>query len=404
MATTYVYKAKKNASETVTGKINARSEDEAIDLINQLGFLPVSIVPEAVTEKEQKAASTVKKIKIKELYIFSRQLANLLKSGLPLLRALGIIGKQTSHPYFKTVISTITDEVKNGKSFSASLEMFPHVFSSLFTTMVKAGEESGNLQQMLVNVSLHQKQQDEILTKVRHALAYPMLMGVVGVGTIYFILTFVLPKLSGLFSSLGESLPLPTIILLNVSTILSEGWIWFLIVGCAAVFFFKRWVQSESGRWAMSRFSLKIPLFGELMLKAELGRFTRTLVLLHKGGVSLINALQITIPILKNEVIKAQLIKCNEDLTSGGSFGESIQQFKEIPLMMGHLITVGEESGNLDEVLEDISETYEQEINEMIKVMTTLIEPIMILAIGAVIGLIVFAMLLPIFQIDILSQ
>jgi len=402
--TTYIYKAKKSTAETVTGKISAHSQDEAIDLINQLGFSPVSVVEES----EREGAKSIdvgkpRKIKIKELHVFSRQLANLLKSGVSLLRALGIIEEQTQNPYFKKVISQVAWDIKNGKSFSDSLAVYPHIFSSLFITMVNAGEESGNLYAMLVNISTYQRRQEEILSKVRTALAYPGLMAVMGVASVYFILTFVLPKMTSLFDSIGDAMPLPTVILLNVSEVLSKGGVWIIIGVLGIAYSISRWSQSKKGRVVMSRFLLSLPLFGEVILKTELARFCRTLVLLSKSGVSILKSLQISIPILSNELIKGHLMRCKDDLEGGGSFGESIKNSKEIPSMMGHLIAVGEESGNLEGVLEEIADSYEQETDETIKIMTTLLEPIMILVVGLVIGFIVFAMLLPIFQVDILA-
>jgi len=401
--TTFVYKAKKSTAETVTGHINAQSEEEAIDLINQLGFLPVSVHPERA-EGDKTDLGKKQKVKLRELYFFSRQLANLLKSGITLLRALTIMEAQTHNRYFKKVLNRISYLIKDGKTFSDSLAEFPHIFGSLYITMVNAGEESGNLQEMLVSVSLYQYKQEQILSKVRNALAYPVLMLVVGIGTIYFILSFVMPKMAGLFNSIGESLPLPTKILLSLSSFLSKGGLWILLVAGILGLLAYRMNRSKKGRKSSSRFVLHLPLFGEIILKTQLSQFCRTMELLLRGGVSIIRALQISIPILSNEIIKEHLMQCKTDLTEGGSFGASIRKYPEIPPMMGHLISVGEESGNLTEVLTELAEDYERETNEKIKILTTLLEPIMILTIGLVVGFIVFAMLLPIFQIDVLAR
>lgn len=400
---TFEYVAKKDTAETVKGKISAQNEEEAINLINQLGFLPVSVVPEQ--NKSGANAKPVRtKVKSKELYMFSRQLANLLKSGVSIIKALGILEEQTENKFFRGVIKDIEWNVKNGKAFSECLAEHPKIFSPLYLTLIGAGEESGNLQQMLLNVAAYKKKQDEIMSKVRTALAYPILMALVGAATVYFVLTFVLPKMSGLFENIGDQLPLPTVLLLNLSSMLNQWWYVFVIAVAGLIFGIRQWSQSANGRASLSRIFLNLPLFGEIILKTELSRFCRTLVLLHKGGVSFLRALEISIPILSNELIKADLLVCKEDLTSGGSFGDGIQKSKKIPPIMGHLISVGEESGNMDDVLVEIADTYESETNETIKVMTTLLEPLMILSVGLVVGFIVFAMLLPIFQIDILAQ
>ncbi len=400
--TTYVYRAKKNSAETVSGQILAHTQDEAIDLISQLGLLPVSI--EAKADSAQTQSVRYQKVKTKDICVFSRQLANLLKSGVSILRSLAILEEQTMQPYFKKVISNIAWGIKNGRSFSDCLSEYPLIFSPLYITMINAGEESGNIQEMLISISIYQQRQEEVLSKVRIALAYPILMAVVGVGTIYFILSFVLPKMASLFDNMGSQLPLPTKILLTISSILVKGWAVALIAILLIGLSIKRWAQSAQGRLILSKVFLRLPLFGEIILKSELSRFCRTVVLLMKSGVPIVRSLQIAIPILSNEVIKAQLTKSKNDLTGGGSLGENLRQSSEIPPMMAHMIAIGEESGNLNEVFNEVATTYEQETDEKIKVMTTLFEPMMILVIGLIVGFIVFAMLLPIFQMDVFAK
>ncbi len=401
---TFVYTAKKANAETVMGKVSAKDQDEAIDLISQLGYLPVKIEEESQQKKiKVSLVDKGQKVKAKDIYLFSHQLANLLKSGVSLLKALMILEQQNSNVYFQKVIANIIAGIKNGRAFSDCLSEYPNIFSSLYVTMVHAGEESGNLQELLVNISIHQRNQEELMSKVRTALAYPCLMAVVGFGTVYFILTFALPKMATLFEHMGK-LPLPTMLLIGLSQFLGKTWIYSLIICAGTFFYLKRWIQTAKAKSILSRVSLTLPLFGEVVLKTELARFCRTMNLLLRSGVSIIRSLTITIPILSNEIIKSRLADCKESLTTGGSFGQSLARCPEIPAMMAHLVTVGEESGNLPIVLNEIAENYEHETDEKIKIMTTLLEPLMILVIGAVVGFIVFAMLLPIFQIDILAN
>ncbi|MBF0385636.1 MAG: type II secretion system F family protein [Candidatus Omnitrophica bacterium] len=396
---TFLYKAKKPNAETVSGQIFAHSHEEAIELINQLGLIPVNIVP-----KDDNSSSRFRSkgsVSGKDLYIFSRQLTNLLKSGVSLLRSLSIIEQQTQNLFLKKMIKDICSQIKNGRSLSQSLETFPEVFSPLYVTMIKAGEESGNLREMLENISSFQKSQDEIMSKVKTALTYPLFMAGVGIITVYFILTFVVPRMGALFANLKDALPLPTKMLLMTGQFLSRGWLWVLIFLAVLGLLAYQLGRSVKVRVALSRLLLSLPIFGEVLLKVDLARFCRTMVLLLKGGVPLIKAIKTTIPILVNEVIRKDFKQCEEDLTLGGSFGESIKKSSKIPPMMAHLISIGEESGNLNEVLSEIAQTYEQETSEKIKVMTTLLEPVMILLVGLAVGFIVFALLLPIFQLDI---
>ncbi len=400
---TFQYVAKKDGAKTVKGKINAQSEEQAIDLINQLGFLPVSVEPQTVSRNTARKARA-RRVSQQEVATFSRQLAHLLRSGVSIIKALRILEEQAQHPQFREIIADILWNVKNGSSFSGSLTKFPKVFSPLYITMVAAGEEGGNLPQMLLNVANYLKRQADIRWKVKTALTYPLFMLALGVVTVYFVLTFILPKMRGLFDNIGTRLPWPTAVLLKTSDFLSDYW-WVVMAVLIITFLVaRRWIQSARGGKIISGMLLRLPLFGHIILKAELARFARTLVLMHRGGVSFLRSLEIAIPILSNDVIKKDLAVCMDSLTSGGTFGEGMRQSRDIPAMMGHLISVGEESGHVDEVLDEIADTYEQETDEQIKVMTTLLEPVMILSVGLIIGFIVFAMLLPVFDIDVLHQ
>ena len=399
---TYIYTAKKRNAETVNGKINANSQDEAINIINQLGLLPV-FVTEQETKKNSKKIVIARKVRAKEVYVFSKQLVNLLRAGVSLLKALTIIEEQTANQYFRKVIYYIAQGVRNGKSFSECISEYKNIFPYLYVTMVRAGEESGNLQEMLANVAKHLHRQEEITSKIRMAMAYPVFMAVVGIATICFILTFVLPKMSSLFETMGDALPLVTVILINTSVFLSKWWTWVIIIVLSLFLGFQQWGKTKIGRFASGKAMLKLPFFGELVLKSELARFSQTLLLLIKSGIPIVRALGISIPVLKNDLIKLQLKKCEQEIVAGGSFGETLKGASEIPVMMGHLISIGEESGSLNDVLAEVAETYEQEIDEKIKMTTTLLEPVMILVVGIVVGFIVFAMLLPIFQVDVFA-
>jgi type II secretory pathway component PulF len=398
----YSYKAKKGASETVSGQLSAQSQDEAIELISQMGLLPVSIREEGFKEK---SADQLKphKVKSKEMYLFSRQLANLIKAGIPILQALTILEEQTRHAYFKKVIQRISEGIKEGRTFSDCLSDYPHIFPTLYTAMVHTGEESGNLKEMLFRIAEYQRSQEEILSRVRSAMAYPILMAVLGVATVIFILSFVIPKMKDLFNQMGEALPLPTRLLLNLSQALREGWVVVLVVVVGFVFILRLGLQSTPGRMFFSKLHLGIPYLREFFLRVELGRFTRTLGVLLQSGISLIKAIQIAIPVMNNEWLKRELEKTTDDLRGGLMFAQSLKKIPLIPPLMANLILVGEESGSLAGTLHDIADSYEQETQETMKTTMTLLEPMMILAVGLIVGFIVMAILLPIFQMDILA-
>ncbi|MFA5088360.1 MAG: type II secretion system F family protein [Candidatus Omnitrophota bacterium] len=398
----FLYKAKNQKTETVTGQINADNKDDAIEKINQLGLLPITIETQG-SSSPSAGLTAFRRVSIRELYHFSRQLAGLLKAGISLIRALQIMESQQSNIYFQQIINNICAGVRDGRAFADCLSEHPKVFSSLYTAMVRAGEESGNLQEMLSSLAAYYRKQSEFISKVKAAMAYPIIMMILGAGTVFFILTFVMPRITGLFVHTQAALPLPTVLLLRLSEVLAKGWSWIAIFILATVFFYRRWIRSTAGHLAWSRFQLKLPWVGAFIVKIELALFFRTLELLLKSGIAILRAMSLSIPLINNDLIKADLTKSQDDLSAGGSLGQSIKASKTIPKMLGDIVTVGEESGSVATSLQDIADTYEQETEEFIKIATTLLEPLMILLVGSAVGFIVFAILLPIFQMEMFS-
>ncbi|MFH1360031.1 MAG: type II secretion system F family protein [Candidatus Omnitrophota bacterium] len=400
---TYRYKAKKGATETVAGTLEARHQEEAIDIVHRLGLIPIS-VEECSKTSARKSFGRPQRVRPREIYLFSRQLANLLKAGIPLLRALSLLANQTHNVYFQGVIQSVVSRVKDGENFSQCLAIYPNIFSGLYIAMIRAGEEGGNLREMLLRISEYLQKQEEISGKVRAAIAYPAFMAIVGCATVIFILTFVMPRLTNIFASMQQQLPLATQILINLSNLIRRGWPVIsvvLIVGLVSV---SRWAKSKSGRVLLSRLKLRLPLLGDIISKSEIVRFSRTLELLIKSGVPLVRALTISIPTLNNGFIQEGLLPCREDLEKGLSLGESLRKTDLFPVLVCDMIKIGEESGSLEESLGDVADSYEQEANEKIRTVTALLEPVMILIVGSVVGFMVIAMLLPIFQMDILAQ
>jgi type II secretory pathway component PulF len=399
----YIYKAKKDAANAITGQITAQNEEDALELINQLGLIPVSIEE---SNAEGVLVSNIRESKVdnKELYLFSKQLAHLLKSGVTLLKGLELLARQTKSVYFSKVLDDVSIGVKSGRSFSACLADYPAIFSALFVAMVRAGEEMGSLRQMLGNVADFLKAQDEFARKVRGALVYPVFMLGIGILTVVFILTFVMPKMAVIFTDAGQALPLPTRIVMSVSSFVKAYGLITLIVGAVFIFAFRRFQKTAQGSIVVGQFLLNLPFVRSFVLKVDLARFTRTMSLLLQSGLPIIRAIELAIPTVHNPQLKAHLLFCVQNLTSGENLGSALGQSKLVPPLMVQLIMVGEESGNLQESLRDIGESYESEINETTRLVTTILEPLLILSVGAVVGLIVFAMLLPIFSMDLMAR
>ena len=400
---TYTYKAKNASAQTVTGSIYANNRDEAIEKITQKSLHPI-IVEEGALKQGSSNQGVRRKIRKKDIYVLSRQLAGLIKAGIPILQALNMLAQQEKNETFRNVLQSLAQGVKDGRPLSECLGDHPVLFSPFYLSMIRVGEEGGNLKEVLKRLSEYQQRQEELSSKVRVAMAYPLLMFFAGIATVTFILTFVLPKITELFSNMSEELPLITKVVVGISEFIRGGWFWIVPLLLALVFILKKWHATQPGRRTVHQFQLRIPLVGEFILKAELARFANTLELLLSNGISIVKALNISIPIANNELIKEALAKAQQDLTEGGSLSASLKKSAVIPEMMANIIAVGEETGSLEVTLHEITETYEQETNEAIKTMTTLIEPIMILIVGGIVGAIVIAMLLPIFRIDVLAQ
>lgn len=401
----YKYRAKKG-SGAVEGRIQAETEGEAIEKLSQTGYLPLRIEREDRPAEVQTylQAKLQGRIRSREITIFSRQLASLLKSGVPILNALSIISEQAESHQLRYIMRTIHDAVKDGATFSSVLAQYPNAFSSLYIAMVHTGENSGALPEALLRIADYRAKQEEMLSRFRMALAYPVLMAIVGVATVIFMLTFVMPRLMGIFSHMGEKLPLPTQILISISQGLRQWWFWIVLGLTAVILVIRHQSKTKTGKLSFGIFKLHLPIFGKFILKAELARFSYTMELLLKNGIPILKAIAIAIPVLENEVIKNGLRQSYKKLEDGGSFGRSLKESGLFPAFMNNLLIVGEESGRLEEALAEISTTYERDTDETMRIMSSLLEPIMILVMGLIVGFIVVAMLLPIFEINVMAR
>jgi len=401
---TFYYRAKNKLAETVNGQILAQNRNEAVEKINLLGLIPVNIAEDGERSATTLSQNLSVRLNVREISIFSRQLASLLKTGISLLRALEILEKQKTNFNFRSVIRQIIGGIRDGKSLADCFSAYPRIFSSFYVAMIHSGEESGQLREMLLSMSDYLRNQDEIMSKVRTAFVYPLIMLSLGFVTVVFLLTFVMPRITNLFVDLHQTLPLPTLILMNTSEWLKNNWWLFLLLVGIVALFMKRWLGTPAGHLILSRFKLQLPFLGPLLLKVELARFCRSMELLFKSGVAILRALKLSTPMIENDVMRLELERCHADLVQGNSLGRSLKQAQHVPAMISDMVAIGEESGGLSTTLHDIAEDYERDIQETIRVMLTLLEPMMIILVGSVIGFMVVAMLLPIFQLDIYSR
>jgi type II secretory pathway component PulF len=399
----YRYKAKKGPQDVIEDRIEATSEKEAVEKINALGLIPMHVEEELILSASvASSGKSFGKVRGRQITVFSRQLATLIRSGVPILRAIHIIMEQSENRTLEDILRDIHDNLKEGSTFSSCLAAHPHCFSSLYIAMIRAGEDTGALPEALLRITDYRLKQEEFVSRLRMALAYPVLMAIVGAATIVFMLTFVIPRLTKIFLSMGQDLPLPTQILISISRALSEAWVWLALSVIFLILI--RQSKSGAGKVVLSRLKIHLPLFGNIILKANLSRFCRTLELLIKSGIPILKAIDIASAVINNEIIHEKLKTSYKELEQGGSFGRSLKTSGLLPSFMTNLVIVGEESGKLAEALGEVADTYERETDEAVKIMTNLLEPLMILVMGLIVAFIVIAMLLPIFEINLMAR
>ncbi len=402
----FIYKAKRGPAEVKEGKIEAESQNQAAAKLSSMGFFVLSIEEEtaAFIKKSKGRLLFFKSIPLRDLSNFTRQLSNLLDSGLTMLSGLSVLIEQSENPHLRHTIGLIRDDVKGGTTFSAALAKHPKVFSVLYVNMVASGEISGSMEDVLRRLSDFMEKDEESISKVRASMAYPALMVFVGFITIFVLLSFVAPRLTAIFIDLGQALPLPTKILIAVSSFFARFWVSIIIIIIIAITVFKRWLKTKDGKAVFDAIKLKVPLISSFIRKVEIARFGRTLGTLIENGVPIIRALGVAAGTLGNTLIKQDMEVARKDIVEGASLSESIKKSKYFPAMVTNMIAVGEESGTLERSLFKIADAYDTEIDRTIKTIASLLEPGLILFMGMAVGFIVIAMLLPIFQLNLMIR
>ncbi len=401
----FLYKAKKNLNEIVEGKIEGMSIEQVLADLQSKGLVPISIDPvggqtTAVSSKPkgETVSGAIGKWGSKDLVLFTQKLYNLVNSRVELLSALRLLEKNCEKQAEKILLSNIIKDIKDGISFSGCLSRYPQYFPPLYINIIHTGETTGKLKDALIQLLDYLRRFEDLRTKVKQALAYPIFMTVVGIGTIFVMLTFVLPRLAGMFDDFQAQLPMPTLILLNISNFLKSYWL-FIIVAIA-IFIFVIKIKSKGKENIFSRLKYHIPIAKNIVYKQSVANFSRSLSLLLKSGVNLLSALTDAGPIMGNPIYVSQLELVRKDISEGLPFSDALAKFKIFPDFFIQMVRVGEEGGRLDSVLADIAESYENEIEGDLKTLSSLIEPAIILILGLIIGAMVIAMLLPIFNMN----
>jgi general secretion pathway protein F len=401
----YEYRALNTAGKVIRGIVDADDVRGARAKLRKSGIFPTELREDKVigsreTRRELHISSLFRRVKAQDVSLMIRQLSTLLAAGLPLVESLTALIEQVDTPYLKRVITQVREKVNEGGTLADAFVEYPRVFSPLAVNMTRAGEASGALEIVLLRLADFTESQVALRNKIWAAMTYPILMTFVGAGVLFFLLTFVIPTVTQIFRDLEQSLPWPTVILISLSSFLREYW-WVLFLGVLAlVFVANKYRNTEKGRFLYDRLKLRIPVFGSLFQKVAISRFSRTLGILLESGLPLLNALTIVKAVVNNTVLAQAIEEAGENISEGQDIASPLRRSHLFPPLVIHMIAVGEKSGRLEELLRRIAENYDNEIETTVQGLTAILEPVMILIMGVVVGFIVLSILLPIFEMN----
>ncbi len=403
----FIYKAKSGPSKIITGMLQAENEQEAVNKILQLGQVPLDVRLESPGAsvrrgKIRKSKENVSKVPLATVAIFTRQMCDMVDAGIPLLRSLEILLHQAQHPSMLLVLESMHEFVKGGGSLSGALAQFPETFPLFYVNMVKSGELGGYLPQVLNRLADFIEKDLQIRSQIKGSLLYPMIIFLVGVLTMFVLLTFVLPKLTVMFEDFDTALPMPTQIVIALSGFFSK--FWWLILGVAggAGYFIKRWLETTQGQMHVETFVLKVPLLKKYVQNSQMALFSRTMGTLLESGVSISSALESVTETIDNTYFKTELQKITQKVREGSSLTAAVKGCPYFSEVAVNLIVVGEEGGKLERGLYKLATMCERATAETAQNFMTILGPMVLVVIVAVVGFVIVSMLLPMFRMNMI--
>lgn len=392
---TYQWRGRAVTGEIRKGIMEAPTEQVVEVYLRRLNIVPIKIQP----KKEKGFSLQLKRVSDKDVTLFTRQFATILEAGVPIVKGLETLAMQQKNRYFQNIIHTIRRKVEAGSSLSEAMAEYPKVFNTLYVQMVKSGEASGNLDIILKRLAGYMEKILALKSKLKHAMIYPSVIIFVAIVVVSIIMLFVIPKFEELFREAGQSLPLPTQILLSISK--KFKWIFIIFVAFVITSFLsiKYYRNNEKGRYNTDKLLLHFPLLGNLFHKAAISRLARTLANLIGGGVPLLQALSIAGETSGNKVIEKALEEVRINVSAGHTIADPMIYTGVFPYMLIEMVRIGEMSGNLEEMLNKVADFYEEEVDRTVQTLSTLVEPILLIFLGVIVGGILVALYLPIFQL-----
>ncbi|KZL93397.1 type II secretion system F family protein [Clostridium magnum] len=392
----FKYKAIGKNGEKIENVYTANTKEDVVAMMRGNNYYPLKI--EEIVEGTNIDSKLFVRVKTKDIAIFCRQFYTMLNAGATISMCLNILGQQITNKKLKDSIVSVDEQVRKGLTFSEALKKQGTIFPDLFINMVNSGEVSGTLDTVMRRMAEHYEKESKINNKVKAAMVYPTVLGIISVGVVIAMLTFVMPIFVGMFKDNGVILPAPTKMLLATSSFLKSFWYLFIVIILGIGFVLKYYFKTENGQIFSSKMKLTLPIFKNINEKIIISRFTRTLSTVLTSGVNLIQALQVVSKVLGNKIIENKVMEVREQMMKGGVLSEPLAKAGFFPPMLCSMIKIGEESGSLDEILDKTADFYDDELDTAIQQFTSILEPLMILIMGVVIGFMVVAMLLPMFD------
>ena len=392
----FKYKAINSEGQRIEGSQSADSESQVREMLLSNQYYPLSIEKE--NSKNKSSFSFNRKVKLKDIAVFCRQFYVMLDSGLSIGKALNILIEQGEKPKIREALIGVNGDLKRGETLANSMRKRKDVFPNLLTSMIDAGERSGNLDIILKRMAEYYEKETKIRGKIKSAMIYPIVLGVVAIIAITFILTFVMPTFVQMFEENNVDLPTSTKMVLGTSKMLGKYGIIIFLILVTAIILLGKYLKSEEGQYKLSIINLKIPVIKKLTQKIIVSRFTRTMGIVSSSGMSLVTSLEIVSSVVGNKIAEKELLKVKEKVLKGEGLGDSIMKIKIFPPMLASMVKVGEEAGSLDSILDKTADFYDDELEREIQTATALIEPAMIVLMGIIIGFLLISILTPMFK------
>ena len=401
MTATFEYRVRDRAGRIVEGKLDGDDETLVVRRLREMGYTPITVTKRESSrlQADIKIPGLSDRVSLKDVAVFSRQFATMINSGLSLLRALAILSEQTENQALADIVGEVRLDVERGTALSTALARHPKAFNRLYISMVRSGEVGGSLDTVLMRLADTIENQVELRRKVKSAMTYPVVVFSLVIVIAAAMLLFIVPQFAGIYKELGGTLPLPTRILIALSDFVKSWILGIIVVSGIAAWFLRRWARSPQGKPRWDAMKLRLPVFGLLVRKTALARFSRTLAALTRSGVGILEALDIVAETSGNEVIATALHDTQRAVKQGDTLARPLEHHEVFPPMVVQMIAVGEETGALDEMLDKIADFYDSEVEATVDALTSLIEPLLIVVMGVLVGGMIISLYLPMFRI-----